>query len=145
MSRYVSVKERQIIGERASYCCEYCQLPETDSYYGFQADHIISWRHGGITHVENLAYACPDCNRNKGADVGTILQDANVFVRFYNPRRDSWSDHFDLQYSGAILPKSDIGLATVKILDMNHPDRVIERALLIRIAIMKPSSTENKG
>ena len=70
MSRFVTPKQRQIIGERAKFCCEYCCLPELDTYYGFQADHIISWRHGGNTNVNNLAYACPDCNRNKGTDLG---------------------------------------------------------------------------
>jgi len=68
MSRFVTPKQRQSIGERAKFCCEYCRLPEIDSYHGFQADHIISWRHGGMTKFSNLAYACPDCNRNKGTD-----------------------------------------------------------------------------
>ncbi len=136
MSRFVTPKQRLFIGERARFCCEYCCLPELDSYYGFQADHIISWRHGGTTNFENLAFACPDCNRNKGTDLGTLIDESKSIVRFFNPRKDTWSAHFELYQSGLISPRTDIGRATVKILDFNHPDRIIERSLLIRIVLM---------
>ncbi len=136
MSRFVTPKQRQMIGERAKFYCEYCHLPELDSYHGFQADHIISWRHGGSTDFNNLAYTCPDCNRNKGTDLGTFVDQSDLIIRFFNPRTDQWNEHFELLDSGFISPQTDIGRATVKILDFNRPDRIIERSLLIRLELM---------
>ncbi len=136
MSRFVTPKQRQMVGERAKFCCEYCRLPEADSYIGFQADHIVSWKHGGPTISENLAYACADCNRNKGTDLGTLLYGQRDLTRFFNPRTDGWDNHFGLEPSGFIEAVSDIGRATVKILEFNHPDRVIERALLVKLGVM---------
>lgn len=136
MSRFVSNKMRQQIAIRANFRCEYCRLPEIDSYYGFQCDHIISWRHKGLTNLENLAFACLDCNRNKGTDLGTIISGSPTIVRFYNPRIDDWDEHFEMQETGLIEPISEIGTATVQFLDINHPDRIIERQLLIRLGLI---------
>jgi|JI10StandDraft_1071094.scaffolds.fasta_scaffold136163_3 hypothetical protein len=136
MSRFVKAKQRQLIAERARFCCEYCHLPDIDSYYGFHIDHIVSWRHGGKTQLENLAYACPDCNRNKGTDLGTLLDNPNVIVRFFHPRSDDWNEHFQLHETGFLEPRTNIGRATVNILAFNHPDRIIERNILIRLGLM---------
>lgn len=62
---------RRAAAERAGSRCEYCRLPAVDSFYGFQIDHVVSRKHGGTTVLDNLACACPDCNRNKGTDLGT--------------------------------------------------------------------------
>ena len=55
---YVSVALRQLIRTRAKSLCEYCLIREEDTYFGCQVDHIISGKQGGITHENNLAYAC---------------------------------------------------------------------------------------
>ena len=47
---------------RAGFKCEYCLLPDTVSFYNFHIDHIKSIKHGGLSHIDNLAYCCPDCN-----------------------------------------------------------------------------------
>jgi len=136
MKRFVCDKQKKTVCERAEKRCEYCRLPDLDSYYGFQADHIISWRHGGKTELNNLAYACPDCNRSKGTDLGTLLDDSDVLIPFFHPRKDEWDIHFELHASGLITAKSGIGRATIKILAFNHPDRIIERQLMIRLQLM---------
>ncbi|MFQ4146273.1 HNH endonuclease [Chlorogloeopsis sp. ULAP02] len=39
--------------------CEYCLILETDRASRFQADHIISVKHGGLTTEDNFCcYAC---------------------------------------------------------------------------------------
>jgi len=53
-------------------------------------------------------------------------------VRFFNPRRERWSDHFRL-LEGQILAKTEIGEATAKILDFNAPERILRRRLLIKV------------
>ena len=139
MRRFVSAKQKQAVCKRAEKRCEYCRLPDIDSYYGFQADHIISWRHGGKTELHNLAYSCPDCNRNKGTDLGTLLDDLDVIIPFFHPRKDEWDLHFELHASGLITAKSETGQATIKILAFNHPDRIIERQIMVRLNLMYPS------
>jgi hypothetical protein len=127
---------KKATAKRAKYCCEYCRIPDMDSYYTFESDHIISLKHGGLTIITNLAYACPDCNRFKGTDLGTFLGDTQELIRFYNPRTDKWRDHFETDETGYIIPLTKIGEATIKIFMINHPDRIIERQLLWKLGLM---------
>jgi len=130
MNRYISEQLRRLVAKRANNLCEYCLIHEEDTFFSCQVDHIISFKHGGKTEAENLAYACAFCNRNKGSDIGSILEPNSRFVRFFNPRTDKWADHFQLE--GTIIkPITDIGEATAKILDFNNIDRIIERQTLI--------------
>lgn len=129
MSRYISAKHRKYVQERANNTCEYCKVPDMFSFIGYEIDHIISIKHGGVNEVENLAWACALRNMFKGTDVGTLLPPANEFVRLFNPRIDDWNMHFKVDAS-LILPNTSIGKATVKILQLNHIDRLLERQML---------------
>jgi len=51
-------------------------------------------------------------------------------VRFFNPRRDFWGEHFRLD-EAVIQPVTDIGEVTARILDFNVDERVIERQALM--------------
>ncbi|MBA3784121.1 MAG: HNH endonuclease, partial [Acidobacteria bacterium] len=52
-------------------------------------------------------------------------------VRFYNPRIDRWREHFRL--NGVVIESlTDIGEATIRILQMNHDDQILERQVLSR-------------
>ena len=44
--------------------CEWCGKPVVNA--DFELDHIISLKQRGSNTAENLAVACPDCNRQKG-------------------------------------------------------------------------------
>lgn len=130
MSRYISKINRQIVIDRAFGLCEYCLLHESQSFLGFEVDHIVSVKHGGNSLISNLAYACAFCNQNKGSDLGTILLPSTELIRFFNPRADKWTKHF--AFSDAVItPNSKIGEATIKIFQMNQVDRIIERENLI--------------
>jgi hypothetical protein len=52
--------------------CEYCLIHEDDVGFPHQIDHVVSGKHGGLSGVENLAYAWILCNRHKGSDVASI-------------------------------------------------------------------------
>ena len=93
---------------------------------GFEIDHIISLRHGGLSDPENLAFSCLYCNQNKAADIGTMLLPSEIFIRFFNPRKDGWNDHFEISGS-LILPKTEVGESTIKMLRINDVERIIER------------------
>ena len=136
MSQKIPEAFRIIAATRANSCCEYCRIPHIDSYYGFQVDHIISRKHGGKTILRNLAFACPDCNRYKGTDLGTYLTHKLELTRFFHPRLDKWDDHFETDDSGLIAALTPIGEATLKIFQINHPDRIIERQLLWRLGMI---------
>jgi HNH endonuclease len=126
MSRYIPEKLRVQVIKEANDCCEYCLQSNIISFYPHQIDHIISLKHGGKTELDNLAYACFACNNAKGSDIGTILLPNRTFIRLYNPRIDSWHEHFEMD-NGVIYDKSDIGKATIKVLNFNEVDRIIER------------------
>jgi hypothetical protein len=53
-------------------------------------------------------------------------------VTLFNPRRDQWSKHFSVQ-EFRIIGLTDIGRATVSLLNMNHPDRIQLRAELAEL------------
>ncbi|MFN7117978.1 MAG: HNH endonuclease [Saprospiraceae bacterium] len=134
MSRYIPEFLRIEVAHLAAYRCEYCRRPEADSFIKYQIDHIISIKHGGLTVLENLAFSCPICNSNKGSDIGTILEDENQVIRLFHPRKQHWFDHFEVS-EGLILPKTDVGAATIKLLNLNDVNRVLERLDLIQAGL----------
>jgi len=129
MSSYVSAALRRLVAVRADFLCEYCLVHEDDTVFGCEVDHIISAKHGGATDAENLAYACAFCNRAKGSDIGYIVPGTGRFVRFFNPRTDRWAEHFTLD-GVTLVPLSDIGEVTARILVFNDSDRLLERQTL---------------
>ncbi|MFZ5919766.1 MAG: HNH endonuclease [Chloroflexota bacterium] len=125
----ISVALRESISDRAEGQCEYCLFPQDASFLPFELEHIISEKHGGQTSPENLALACPFCNRFKGTDLGSIDPTTGQLTPFFNPRTQRWSDHF--RFDGVkILPLTAEGRVTVSILQFNHPDRLAERERL---------------
>ena len=130
MSSHISSAIRHEVAARAQYVCEYCLISEGDSYFAHQVEHIIGLKHDGSSDLENLALACVFCNRNKGSDVASVVPGTSVIVRFFNPRTDIWTDHFRLD-GVSITSLTEIGEATVRILQMNHVDRILEREVLV--------------
>lgn len=131
MSRKIPQNLRNTVAQRAGYRCEYCLTSEADSVIAFEVDHIFPVKHGGPTSLENLAYTCIICNRQKGSNIATAEYPSRQFISLYNPRTDKWTEHFDLA-EGLIIAKTEIGAATIKVLDLNHVERIMERQLQIR-------------
>ncbi len=133
--RYLSEKTRSQVINRALNCCEYCLIPELFSAATFHVDHIRSLKHGGKNILDNLAYACPHCNQNKGTDIATFLwEDSDLIIRLFNPRKDLWLEHFEVN-RGQLLGISDIGIATTRLLDFNQPERMILRNELLILGL----------
>lgn len=93
-------------------------------------EHIIAEKHGGATVAENLALACPYCNRSKGTDLGSLDPDTGLLTSFFNPRTQRWVEHFRLE-GAEIVALTPEGRVTVSILQFNQPDRRQERQHLI--------------
>lgn len=132
MRERITASLRKTVAERANFRCEYCRISALDSFFKFHIDHIISVKHGGETVSENLAYACQICNLNKGTDLFTYLEAPTDAVRFFNPRQDEWTEHFDVKHTGRIISKTPVGAATIKIFNLNHPESIIERREMIK-------------
>jgi HNH endonuclease len=121
---------RRQVTARADGLCEYCLVHNDHSVAGCEVDHIISVKHGGSSDLSNLAYACQECNRSKGSDIGSIASRPATFTRLFNPRLDRWSDHFRLELGVHIVGITGIGVATVRLLNLNGWKRVEEREML---------------
>ncbi len=118
----------QHVWQRAQQRCEYCHFPANVSLLPFQLDHIIAEKHGGKTEAENLALSCERCNSHKGPNIAGYLDGKHVPL--FNPRIDSWTDHFE--WNGALLiGKTPVGQVTIDVLAINVPYRVALRAALI--------------
>lgn len=130
----ISEKQRRFVATRAQNRCEYCLLPQSAALHKHEPDHIIPRKHGGKTDENNLALACFRCNRYKGPNVGSFDPHSNKLVAFFNPRKDIWSDHFQLD--GAIIkPLTQEARVTVKIFRLNDEDRVVERLHLMKAGL----------
>jgi hypothetical protein len=97
----------------------------------FQIDHIIAAKHGGQTVEDNLALACPHCNRFKGPNIAGIDPASGEAVRLFHPRTDVWAEHFG--WVGArLVGHTPYRAATVHVLAMNAED-----LLLIRVELLQ--------
>ena len=85
---------------------------------------MVSRKHGGLSELNNLAYACLRCNAWKGRDVGSLDPQTGKLVGLFNPRRRVWSDH--LVVRGAVIePLTAEGKATARLLKLNLDKRVV--------------------
>lgn len=122
---------RKTVQERAKDVCEYCLLPDIGAYFEHQIDHIISRKHDGETVLENLAFACWRCNLYKGTDIASFDTETGDLTPLYNPRTQVWTEHFQMETSGVIIPLTAVARVTVRILRLNETGRIEERFDLI--------------
>ena len=131
MSDAVPARLRRLVFERTSGLCEYCLIHQSDAHFTFQIDHVISRKQRGPAKEAHLALACLRCNVAKGTDPAAYIGRPRRLVRLYYPRVDRWSDHFTLN-GARIAPLTDVGEATVRLLDFNASDRLLLRRTLLR-------------
>lgn len=126
-----SKKIKKVVKERAKSRCEYCRIHEDDSFLTFEIEHIVSQKHGGGDELENLAYACPQCNQFKGTDLTTFLDDYDDIVTLFNPRKQDWFEYFEV-FEGELIGKNKVAKATIKLLKINATERIIIREILMK-------------
>ena len=127
---YISAELRRLIISRANGRCEYCLVPQNAVYSPPQPDHIIAEQHGGQTEADNLALSCLHCNRHKGPNVASVDVETNQLIFLFNPRTQLWAEHFVLE-DATIRGVTAVGRITVRVLDLNAPERVEIRQTLI--------------
>ena len=107
----------RLVRDRAAGRCEYCRLPQAASGVPFEIDHIIARKHRGRTTAGNLALSCS--------------HSTGKLTRLYHPRRHKRSAHF--RYDGGFLMgRSPIGRTTQQVLEVNLPNLVALRNLLMQ-------------
>ncbi len=126
----MSLSLDQRVRKRAGEACEYCQMPQMAFRFSFPIDHVIAKQHGGKRQSNNLALACTKCNLYKGPNLSGIDPVSKQIVPLFHPRREIWADHF--QWRGPrLVGLTPTGRATIRVLNVNHPDSVSIRRSLI--------------
>jgi hypothetical protein len=136
--KYVPVPLRRLVRARAAECCEYCLIPERLTLATHWVDHIVAEKHGGLTEEGNLALSCVLCSQRKGSDLTSIDPQTGQITPLFHPRRDRWADHFRL-VGARIEALTPTGRVTVRLLQLNHPDRIEERDLMLRLGLQAPA------
>ncbi|MCY2978299.1 MAG: HNH endonuclease signature motif containing protein [Planctomycetota bacterium] len=118
---------RRSVRQRASERCEYCDLAQSSfPLVSFHVEHVVAKQHGGSDYLDNLCLSCHWYYLFKGPNLSSLVE--GKLTRLFNPRTDAWSDHF-AAIGGRIQGLTEIGVATVSLLNMNDPDRVELRRL----------------
>lgn len=121
---------REGVRQRAEGRCEYCRKPEGYGLQSHQVDHIIPQKHKGTDELDNLAWACFQCNLCKGPNLASLDPETGTLTFLFHPRNQRWHDHFELVHE-QIMGKTPIGRVTVDILQMNHEEQLATRRILI--------------
>ena len=61
--RFASPSQQKEILQRDGFACGYCDVTLTAESAVF--DHVVPWKAGGKTELNNLVVCCRDCNRQK--------------------------------------------------------------------------------
>ena len=109
-------------------------MPQFCTQLPHEVDHIRAQKHKGSTRPENLCWACALCNGHKGTDASAYVPGTGELVRLFNPRLDSWDDHFEW-HGPKLQGKTGIALATIELFRINADNRVSHRALLIEVGL----------
>ena len=134
---HIPAKLRRFVWSRADSRCEYCLAPAMLTFQPHQVDHIIAIKHGGQSDEANLALSCIICNQAKGSDLSSIDPLTQEIFALFHPRRDRWDDHFQLR-DAIIIPLTARGRVTVRLLQFNTPDRIVERSWFIKAGMLPP-------
>ena len=117
---------RRLVVHRAEGRCEYCGLAQVGQEATFHNDHIIPVSTGGPTVESNLALACTSCSLRKEARRSATDPLTKRKVPLFQPRRQSWFDHFRWD-DVVVIGLTAIGRATVAALQMNRPSILVIR------------------
>lgn len=95
---------------------------------------------GGKTSLRNLAYACSGCNGHKHAKVKAIDPITGKLVWLFNPRRQTWEEHFTWNEDYTrVIGLTDIGRATVDALQLNRAKLINLRRVLHAVNLHPPT------
>ncbi len=131
---------RQII-EEAGHRCEYCKTSSRLIGMPLIMEHVFPKSLGGQDDRSNLAASCYRCNEFKGARTDARDPETGQLVPLFNPRMQTWSDHFTWGNGGThLLGITSTGRATVISLRLNNENIVEARAIWIEFGWHPPTT-----
>jgi hypothetical protein len=117
---YISADLREAIRRQARDRCGYCLVSQSLLYGPLEFEHLVPRSAGGPTVEVNLWLACRLCNGFKGDQTAAIDPVSQRSVVLFDPRRNTWTDHFQWSDDGAeIVGLTEVGRATVVALQLN--------------------------
>lgn len=138
-SGYVPQDLRQLIADQARHRCGYCLTQAAVVGSPMEVEHLFPRSLGGLTVEDNLWLTCSLCNEHKGTRIAGEDPETGLLVRLFNPRHQSWHEHFAWIDSGTrILGKTTVGRATVKALQLNRPSLVEARRRWVEVGWHPP-------
>jgi len=136
---YIHKALRERVAAQAGNRCGYCRTSSSLVGTSFEVDHIIPESLGGRTEEENLWLACSACNDHKSNRIAAADPTTGEIVRLFDPRRQSWSEHFAWNEVGdEIIGLTPTGRAAVAALHLNRPVLVYARWFWVKWGFHPP-------
>jgi hypothetical protein len=127
----------------AGHRCGYCRTDERLTGSLLSIEHILPVSAGGATERANLWRSCRECNERKGAQVAAIDPESHQRVTLFNPRTQSWIEHFRWSDDGLlIVGLTPTGRATIVALDLNRAHQVVARQRWMIVGWHPPDDME---
>jgi HNH endonuclease len=134
VSAYIPVGLQRRVRDRFHDCCAYCHTAEALMAMTFEFEHITPRSAGGETIFENLALACPPCNRHKADRQTAEVPGTDRQVPFFHPQTQEWGEHFAWSEDATeLIGLSESGLATIAALRMNRVQLVKARGMWVSV------------
>jgi hypothetical protein len=112
---------RQRVRKAARERCGYCLSPQRYVMGKLEVEHIIPRARDGSDDESNLWLSCSLCNGYKGPQISGIDPVSGTMVSLFNPRSQSWKEHFRWNIDGTkIVGLTPTGRTTVQALQLNN-------------------------
>ena len=137
----IPAEVRERVRHAAADRCGYCLSRQEYVLGRLHVEHIIPVARGGSDDEDNLWLACSLCNNYKGTQTEEVDPLTGATVTLFNPRLDSWADHFRWTEEGALIEgTTPCGRATVLALQLNNVLAVTVRRGWIRAGWHPPEA-----
>jgi len=138
MSRLSPLLRRRV-QQRGQRLCEYCRSCMDYTGHAFTVDHVLPTARGGTDDFNNLCFCCFWCNTYKHARTQVLDVRTGHVVPLFNPRMDSWHDHFRWSPTYTrVVGRTAIGRVTIQALRLNRPSLVRARKIWVRYGLHPP-------
>jgi hypothetical protein len=140
----ITPQDRQLVAQRAAYCCEYCQSQLRFSADPFSVEHIVPRSQSGLDELSNLALSCQGCNNAKYIATEAIDPLTGRPAQLFHPRIHPWQEHFVWSHDFVLIyGLTPTGRATVEKLQLNRVGVVNLRRVLHSVGEHPPSVAES--
>jgi hypothetical protein len=128
---------REAVRTRFTGHCGYCGLHENEAGARLTIDHFQPVSRGGSDDLENLVYACHNCNTFK-SDYWSE-DDTHVLL---HPLHDDLSLHLVESITSQMVPLTERGMTYITVLHLNRPELIQRRRIKHRQEISTAVLTE---